>query len=117
MSTFKIILIFFLLPFLAPILFPPDLLVSGFLAVIITAVLFVGLGFLLLRGSARALTLAIFLQGLNAIVRIMMFFPHATFPNGSADIIYIVTSILSISLSVYLLIRLDQVDIRTRMVR
>lgn len=102
---------------IAPLMFPPNLLASGFLVVLFAAALFIIIGVFLLRGSSQMLTLAIFLQGLNAIVRIMMFFPHATFIDGSANIIYIVTSILSISLSIYLVLRLDKVDIRTRMVR
>jgi len=102
---------------LAPLLFPPSLLAAGYLVVLFAAVLFIIIGVFLLRGSSQMLTLAIFLQGLNAIIRIMMFFPHATFIDGSADVIYIITSILSISLSIYLVLRLDKVDIRTRMVR
>jgi hypothetical protein len=122
MSTIQKVLLFFLLPVIAPILYPPSALVSGdltimvYLSITFGIILFV-LGFLLLRGSSQALTLSIFLLGLNAINRILMFFGNATFTNGSLDIVYIITSVLSIGLSIYLLLRLDQIDIRTRMVK
>ena len=122
MSTLKTILLFFLLPVIAPILYPPSALTSGdltimaYLSITFGIVLF-ALGFLLIRGSSQALMLCIFLLGLNAINRILMFFSNATFINGSPDIAYIVTSVLSIGLSIYLLLRLDQIDIRTRMVK
>lgn len=117
MSKTKIILIFFLLPTIAPLLFPPHTLAAGIAAVAVVAAIFVGLGFLLLRGSMQALKLSIFLQGLNAIIRTMMFFSNATFSDGTANIAYIVTSVLSIGISVYVLIHLDRTEVRIRMVR
>jgi hypothetical protein len=116
MSTLKIILLFFLLPMIAPLLYPVSSLSSALLGIILVVILFGALGIMLLRGSSQALTLTIFLLGLNAIIRIMMFFSHATDSEGVANVSYIVTSIVSIALSIYLLLRLDQVDVRTRMV-
>jgi hypothetical protein len=117
MNTIEKILIFFLLPMIAPLLYPPETILTGYWAIILAVILFGGLGFLLIQGRAQALTLSIFLQGLNAITRIMMFFPHATYSDGSINIAYIVTAILSIGISTFLLLRLDRVDIRTQMVR
>lgn len=116
LNTTKIILFFFLLPMIAPVLYPPRTIMAGYLAILFAMALFAALGFLLLRGSSQALTLMIFLQGLNAIIRIMMFFPNATFSDGSLNPAYVITSVLSIGLSIFLLLRLDQVDVRTRMV-
>jgi hypothetical protein len=116
MSTIQKILLFFLLPAIAAILYPPQTFQSGILGIALVVVVFFLLGFMLLRGSTRALTLSIFIQGLNAIVRIMMFFPNATTPSGATDLAYILTSILSISLSIYLLLRLDETDIKIQMV-
>jgi hypothetical protein len=120
MNTFQKILIFFVLPIIAPILITPSLLQAGFMYVLmflLNPLYFVIIGFLLLRGRGGALTLNIFLLGLNAIMRIMIFFPHATFLDGSPDIFFIITSILSITLSIYLIMRLDQVDVRSQMIR
>jgi hypothetical protein len=120
MNTIQKILLFFVLPIIAPILITPRILSMGFMYVLIfllNPIYFVIIGFLLLRGRSGALTLSIFLLGLNAIMRILMFYPNATFIDGTIDIFYIVTSILSIALSVYLVLRLDQVDVRSQMVK
>jgi hypothetical protein len=90
---------------------------GGFLGIIAEFVLFAALGFFLLRGRSTALSLSIFLQGLNVIIRIMMLYSHATFMDGSTDFMYILTSFLSIALSMYLVLRLDRVDVRTQMVK
>ncbi len=116
MTTLQKILFFFVLPMITPLLFPPNTLLAGPIAIVLVMLLFGVLGILLMRGREQALTLAIFLLGLNAIVRIMMFFAGSTFSDGSPNYVYIVTSLLSISLSIYLLLRLDRVDVRTQMV-
>jgi hypothetical protein len=116
METTQKILIYFLLPMVAV-----SLGLSGTLgltvAAILSVILFGLIGLLLLQGRNQALTLTIFLQGLNVIVGIMMFFPHATYRDGTPNFTYIVTSVLGMSLSIYLLLRLDRVDVRTQMVR
>jgi hypothetical protein len=117
MTTFQRILLFFVLPAIAPLLFPPSVLANGILGIVSAIALFVLLGIFLLQGRLTALTLSIFLQGLSVIVRLMMLFPNMTFQDGSWDYIYILTTILSIALSMYLLLRLDKVDIRAQMVR
>jgi hypothetical protein len=80
-------------------------------------VLFSVLGFLLIRGRSTILTLCIFLQGLNVIMRLMMFFPNAV-EKGTAiyDWPYIVTSLFGLIISFYLVLRLDQSDVRVLMV-
>jgi len=117
MNTTQKILIFFLLPMIAPLLLPPTSLSSATIAIILVLILFGMLGFLLLRGYSQALTLSIFLQGMNAIIRIMTFFQHATYNDGTANLMFIITSSLSIALSVYLVLRMDETDVRTLMVR
>ncbi len=117
MSTIQKILLFFVIPLIAAPLIRPLQEILGTLGAIITVVvLFVLLGVFLLRGSSTALTLSIFLQGLNVITYIMMFFPNATFSDGTVNITYIITSLISMALSTYLVLRLDQVDVRTQMV-
>jgi hypothetical protein len=116
MSTTQRILFFFVIPILAPLFYPPQTLIGGYLGIIVEIILFGALGFFLMRGQSTALTLSIFLQGLNVIIRMMMFFSNATYHDGTANFIYIVTSVISMALSMYLVLRLDRVDIRTQMV-
>ena len=116
MTTTNKILLFFVLPALAPLLFPLDFLLKGFWIIVLDIVLFVSLGIFLLRGRSLALTLAIFLQGLNVIIRLMMFLPNTKPATGPVDLVFALVSILSMGLSIYLLMRLDQVDVRTTMV-
>lgn len=115
MSTAQKFFLFFALPFIAPLLFPPEMLISGWVAIPIALLLFTGLGFLLLRGNSTALTLAIFLQGLNVIVRLMMLYPHI-YERGEFNLSWLVTSLLSIGISTYLVLRLDRTDVRVTMV-
>jgi uncharacterized membrane protein HdeD (DUF308 family) len=117
MTTIQRILFFFVLPIIAPLLFPPSVLAGGFLGILAEVILFVVLGFFLLRGRLTALTLLIFIQGLNAIIRIIMFFPHTTYVDGSPNFIYMAASLISIALSIYLVLRLDKVDVRTQMIK
>jgi hypothetical protein len=117
MSTSQKILLFFVIPIIAAPLIRPLQVILGTVGAIITIlVLFVLLGYFLLRGSSTALTLSIFLQGLNVITYILMFFPNATFSDGSLNMTYIITSLISMAISTYLVLRLDQVDVRTQMV-
>ena len=116
MKTSQKILFFFVLPIITPLLLPLKNLNNAWIGIIFVAALFGALGFLLLRGSSRALTLCIFLLGLNAIVRLMTFFQWSTFLDGTFNIPFILTSFLSIGLSIYLLLRLDRVDVRTMMI-
>ena len=117
MSTFQRILFFFVIPIVSPLVLPPRMLAGGFLGIIAEVILFGAMGFFLMRGWSTALKLSIFLQWLNVIVRVLMLLPHATFSNGVIDFVYIITSLLSIGLSLYLVLRLDRVDIRTQMVK
>jgi uncharacterized membrane protein len=97
------------------LIFPPSILVDGLLAVGIVAVAILALGIMLLRKRAWALTMSIFIQGLNIVVRLMVLFPH-TLLSGSAgkgvDVAFVVSSVLSIAISGWFLLRLDRPDIR-----
>lgn len=115
MTTLQKILIFFVLPFIAPLIYPVDLIGSAWIAFAFSAVLFGALGILLMRGSSTALTLSIFLQGINGIIRLMMLLPGAG-STGQVNIPWIVTSTISIALSTYLILRLDRTDVRVTMV-
>lgn len=109
------ILLFFVLPTLAPLLLPPGILLNGIGAVIFAAALLLFSGYFLYRGKPLALTFTIFLQGLSFIVRLMLFFSTSVSEEGMIDWAFTITSLLSMALSLYLVFRLDQVDIRAQL--
>ncbi len=115
MSTIQKILFFFVLPLIAPLLYPPQLIFGTWFVPLIAAIFFIGLGILLIRGNSTVLTLSIFIQGLNVIIRLMMFFPNLL-QQGQFNSVWLITSVLSIALSTYLLLRLDRTDVRVTMV-
>jgi hypothetical protein len=118
MTNLQRILLFILLPLIAPLFIPPKMFFtnSGLallpLAIAISAV---PVGWMVYRGNSTALTLSIFLQGLNVVIRLMMFFPHLLTQTGSIDYLWVLSSLVSMGLSMYLALRLDQVDIRAQM--
>lgn len=109
------ILLFFVLPTLAPLILPPKLLVSGIGAVLIVAALLIFTGYMLQRGNTLALTFIIFLQGLNFIVKLMLFYANSISARGDADWSFAIAILLSMALSFYLIFRLDQPDIRAQL--
>jgi membrane associated rhomboid family serine protease len=119
MNNITRILFFFVLPLIAVLSYPPEIFLSSSewrLSITIRGSCFRSLGIMLYRGSSRALTLSIFIQGLNVIIRIMMFFPHSVPRPGEFNWTYIIFSILGLALSSYLMLRLDRADIRSRLV-
>ena len=105
----------FFLQLVPLLIFPPSILFEGILAVGVVAVAVLALGFMLLRKRAWALTMSLFIQGLNVVVRLMMLFPHAlqSGPAGKGiDVAFVVSSLLAIAISGWFLIRLDRADIR-----
>lgn len=119
MSQTTRILYFFVLPIVAMLLYPPSMLISGggIGVLIFVLALFILLGVLLWRGRTLALTFSIFMQGFNVIIRLMMFFANIySVQSSQVDFAYLITAVLSIGLSMYLLLRLDQSDVRVQMV-
>ena len=103
MKTYFRVLLFFVLPFIAPLLFPPDKLlgmVPDVLLGVVMAVVAFAMGFFIWRGYSLALTFSIFLQGFNVITRLMMFFSTIVTLNPAnqpqVDFLYTVLSVLSI---------------------
>jgi hypothetical protein len=118
MSALQRILFYIVLPILAVLLISPAWFQSTFIYWMIpVAVLSPILGFMMLRGRSTALSLMIFLLGFNVIMRLMMFFPFFSNNAGDVDLLFVATSIASMALSTYLLLRLDRVDVRVQMVR
>ena len=118
MNNITRLLLFFILPLIAVMSYPPDLFSAGggTYILIFVVVVFALLAFLLYRGSSRALTLSIFIQGLNVIIRIMMFFNQAVPSPGQVNWSALIFSVLGLGLSSYLMLRLDKSDVRARMI-
>jgi hypothetical protein len=109
------IVLFFVLPTLAPLILPPAILIEGLLTVVFVAVVFLATGYFLKKGNSLALTLLIFMLGINFITRLMMFFSRSVSQQGVVDWPFAITSLLSLALSMYLVFRLDQIDIRAQL--
>jgi hypothetical protein len=119
MKTSQRVLLFFILPLIGPLLYPPDTLLPALPAVGVAVAVFVLIGAFLWRGQSLALSFSIFMQGFNVIIRLMMFFSTAVTRSSSGqfhvDVLYIVLSILSIGVSLWVLLRLDRVDVHAQM--
>jgi hypothetical protein len=118
MKTSQRVLLFFILPLIGPLLFPPETLLPGLLAVAVAVVVFIVIGVFLWQGKHLALTFSIFLQGFNVIIRLMMLFSTAVVLVGGKpiiDLLYIILSVLSIALSMWVLLRLDRMDVHAQM--
>ena len=105
----------FFLQVIPLVLYPPALMANGAVVLAVVAVAYLALGFLAWRGRAWALTLSIFSQGFNVIIRLMMFFSHAVTLQGGqriTDVAWIVTAVLAIAMSTWFLLRLDRPDVR-----
>jgi hypothetical protein len=116
-SSINKLIFFIVLPTLSILLYPPSFLSAEPLVITVIGGLFILLGIVVWRGQSLALRFAIFTQGFNVIIRTMMFFSHAVAKDGVIDPPFIITSLLSIGLSTYLLLRLDQSDIRILMTK
>jgi hypothetical protein len=119
MKTSQRVLLFFILPLIGPLLYPPATLLPALPVVAVAIAVFVLIGVFIWQGKSLALTFGIFMQGFNVIIRLMMLFSTAVTRSGSGqfhvDILYIVLSVLSIAISLWVLLRLDRVDVHAQM--
>jgi hypothetical protein len=119
MKTSQRVLLFFILPLIGPLLYPPQTLLTTLPVVGVAIAVFVLIGVFVWRGQSLALTFSIFLQGFNVIIRLMMFFSTAVTRSSSGqfhvDVLYIVLSILSVAVSSWVLLRLDRMDVHAQM--
>jgi hypothetical protein len=109
------ILFFILLPIVAVLSFPPDTLRDAAEIIPFAVGFFLLIGLFLLRGKSLALTFAIFLQGMNVIIRLMLFFANAVPRDGELNVPFAVSMLIGLGLSLYLLLRLDRNDVRSLM--
>jgi len=111
MKLSKNVLLIIVLQIIPLLLFPPAMLISGWLAIIVLIVVYALLGFFLVKGRVWALSMSIFLQGLNVTIRLMMLFPNSI-KIGVYDWSYFIVSLAAIALSFWFLLRLDRPDVR-----
>ncbi len=117
MSIIQRILFFLVLPTLAVLFYPPALLASAGTNLLIVVAVFLLIGFFLWRGNPQLLTFSIFIQGMNAVVRLMLFFSHAVSKQQVPDVPFAITSLIGLAISIYLIMRLDRSDVRVAMIR
>lgn len=109
---------FFFFQFIPLLFYPPETLAAALPIIVLVVAVYLLIGLALIRGQSWALTLSIFIQGMNVIVRVMMLYPHAQRPpaeGGGLDLPYIIINVLAIALSIWLLLRLDKPDVRSTM--
>jgi hypothetical protein len=103
----QIVTLVALLQFIPAFLLPPDILFKNPLVLIAPLALFAFMAWAMLTLKRWALTLCIFVQGMNAIVRFLILFPQAT-TDGNLNWLFIITSLLAIAMSSAILYVIDQ---------
>lgn len=100
------------LQFIPTLMFPPAVLASAKITVLaLPLVLFALLGWGLVRRRPWALTMSVFVQGFNVIIRVLMLLPRVV-TNGRVDVAWLVFSILAVALSLVFLFLLEKPDVQ-----
>lgn len=107
----QIVTLVALLQFIPAFLLPPDLLFANPPLLLAPLALFAFMAWAMLTLKRWALTLCIFVQGMNVIVRFLILFPQAT-TEGSANWLFIITSLLAIALSSTILYVIDRPNVQ-----
>jgi len=111
-KTDKLILGIAIAQFIPTLLFPPEVLGGAKITILIAPLLlFALLGWGLVRRRRWALTLSIFVQGFNVIIRVLMLLPRVV-SGGKLDVAWILASFLAMALSIVFLVFLDKPDIQ-----
>ena len=116
MSQFNKILFFFFLPILGILFYDPATLVKAPILIAIVVAFFALIGAFLFKGYATVLTFAIFLNGMNVIVRLLMLVSNAFTDKGVFQPGFAIFTFLGMAISFFLMLRLDKVDIRKTMI-
>jgi hypothetical protein len=93
-------------------LFPWPLRAGSAVFIVVLALLSGLLGWALHRRKQWAITLTIFVQGMNVIVRIITFFANVYSVDEGVDVAFLLTYVVSVVLSVVLLGAIDRPEIR-----
>jgi len=98
--------------FVPLVLFPWPLRASSAAFIAVIALLSGLLGWALYRRKHWGITLTIFVQGMNVIVRILTFFGNVYGTDEGVDVAFLLTYIASVALSVVLLSSIDRPEVR-----
>jgi hypothetical protein len=111
-SQSRTILFVAIAQFVPLVLFPWGLTVGSVVAIVILLALSGFLGWVLLRRKAWGVTLTIFVQGLNVIVRLITLFANVFDEASGVDVGFLITYVASAALSLYLLSTIDKPEVR-----
>jgi hypothetical protein len=101
-----------ILQFIPTLMFPPETLGSAKITLLVLPLLlFALLGWGLVRRRPWALTLSIFVQGFNVIIRVMMLLPRIVV-KGQVDVPWVIASLLAIIISGALLLLLEKPEVQ-----
>lgn len=117
MSVLKKVMLFFVLPILGVFSFDPSVLSGGFVLIAVVALFFAIVGYSLWQGYSRMLTFAIFLNGMNVIVRLMLLLSGSFNKDGVFQPVTTLFLLIGFAISFYLMLRLDKVDVRLTMTK
>jgi hypothetical protein len=108
----RLISLVVLTQFVALVLFPWPLRVSSVVFIAALVLLSVLLGWALYRRKPWGITLTIFVQGMNVIVRVITFFANVYTESEGLDIALLLTYVASVALSIVLLSSIDRPEVR-----
>lgn len=100
--------------FVPLVLFPWQLTVGSIVALVALIALSAFLGWLLWRRKPWAITLTIFCQGLNVIVRLITLWANVYDEARGFDVPLLLTYVISVVLSVIILSYIDRPEVRLR---
>ena len=98
--------------FVPLVLFPWSFSVGSLVAIFVLLALSGFLGWVLLSRKLWGVTLTIFVQGLNVVVRLITLFANVYDEASGVDIALLITYVASAALSLYLLSTIDKPEVR-----
>jgi len=117
MGTFKKVFYFFILPLVAVLFYQPATLSAALSLLWVVVLVFLIMGLLLWYGYFKALTFMIFINGMNVIIRLMMLLSTSFNDQGVFNPSFTIFILVGAALSLFLVLRLDKVDMRQHMIR
>jgi hypothetical protein len=98
--------------FVPLVLFPWGLSVGSAVAIVVLLALCVFLGWVLLRRKGWGVTLTIFVQGLNVVIRLITLFANVYDEASGVNFGLLITYVVSAAFSLFLLTTIDKPEVR-----
>lgn len=98
--------------FVPLVLFPWPVRASSAIFIAVLALLSGLLGWALYRRRRWGITLTIFVQGMNVIVRIITLLPNVYSVEAGLDLAFLLTDVVSVTLSIAMLTSIDRPEVR-----